>query len=601
MADERAAQPAPRVFISYSHDSDAHSGRVLALAEALKRQGLQVILDQYEPHPAEGWILWMEKNLTGADYVLMICTPTYVRRILGEEEDGKGQGIYWEVGRLIYNLLYMEKAAAHRFIPVLFEDASEHDIPVPLRQHQHYRIHVFDSSDAGYIALYRHLTGRQSAARAGRSAPAHRHPRAESVQTDSLRWYLEAFLKQMRDLLDGTIILPMKGSPSQVRSLFHARASPIRRHPVAGEEAPEESCTYESFEEAFRALGGRVLLLGAPGAGKTNTLLQFAIRTAEERLRNLEDRTRPIPLFERIYHWDGQLSLKEWAQTDVRAHFPALDLDAEPLIYLFDGLDELGSAEPSAPGESDSAEDPRRTFLTALSADLPGERVIISCREFDYEQIGEKVGLQGAVTLLPLRPEQIEQYLLSHYQPALWQVLQNDASLLELVQTPLLLVLLSLAVEEEGSSGIELAGLTESGVFDLYITRRFEHERARGDLPFEEEVTREKLGRIAASMWRNPWGPRVSVVRAELNQLLHPQSQDFLSFAISMHLLRRSPEGEIGFLHLKLRDYCAIPRLLATLGDRDPEIRMLAADILDELNPDWRDLVSRKELDRDTA
>ena len=41
---------APRVFISYSHDSEEHADRVLALADALCDGGIDVILDRYV-HP----------------------------------------------------------------------------------------------------------------------------------------------------------------------------------------------------------------------------------------------------------------------------------------------------------------------------------------------------------------------------------------------------------------------------------------------------------------------------------------------------------------------------------------------------------------------
>ena len=94
---------APRVFISYSHDSDEHAARVLALADALCDGGINVILDRYvHPAPAEGWPRWMERNLDAADFVLMACTATYRRRVRGEEESGHGTGVRWE-GTLIYN------------------------------------------------------------------------------------------------------------------------------------------------------------------------------------------------------------------------------------------------------------------------------------------------------------------------------------------------------------------------------------------------------------------------------------------------------------------------------------------------------------------
>jgi hypothetical protein len=45
------------VFISYSHDSEDHAGKVLKLATQLRRDGLDAWIDQDEPAPAQGWPL----------------------------------------------------------------------------------------------------------------------------------------------------------------------------------------------------------------------------------------------------------------------------------------------------------------------------------------------------------------------------------------------------------------------------------------------------------------------------------------------------------------------------------------------------------------
>jgi len=46
----------PRVFISYSHDSDGHREQVLALSERLRRDGIPTELDRYvNGSPPEGW------------------------------------------------------------------------------------------------------------------------------------------------------------------------------------------------------------------------------------------------------------------------------------------------------------------------------------------------------------------------------------------------------------------------------------------------------------------------------------------------------------------------------------------------------------------
>jgi len=149
---------APRVFLSYSHDSDEHADRVLSLADALCDDGIDVILDRYvHPPPEEGWPLWMDRNLNAAKFVLMICTETYLRRVLGQEEPGKGAGVRWE-GKLIYNRICYDKPAGSRFIPILLAGSGPAHIPDPIQGHSHYQLAAFDLSDPDYEALYRHLT-----------------------------------------------------------------------------------------------------------------------------------------------------------------------------------------------------------------------------------------------------------------------------------------------------------------------------------------------------------------------------------------------------------------------------------------------------------
>jgi hypothetical protein len=85
-----SVREACRVFISYTHDSPEHQQRVLALAERLRKDGVDAQLDQYVAGtPAKGWPRWMEDQLGWAQFVLVICTEIYQCRFLGREEPDK--------------------------------------------------------------------------------------------------------------------------------------------------------------------------------------------------------------------------------------------------------------------------------------------------------------------------------------------------------------------------------------------------------------------------------------------------------------------------------------------------------------------------------
>jgi len=141
----------PKIFISYSHDSTSHLARVLELSDRLRGDGIDAIIDQYVPSPEEGWPRWMDRQIRESDYVLMICTEPYYRRVIGEERAGTGLGIRWE-GNLIYSQLYASGAVNNKFIAVLFDEQDAKYIPVPEQGFTYYVL------PQDYEELYRLLT-----------------------------------------------------------------------------------------------------------------------------------------------------------------------------------------------------------------------------------------------------------------------------------------------------------------------------------------------------------------------------------------------------------------------------------------------------------
>ena len=103
---------------------------------------------------------WMQQQIEDADFVLMVCTETYQRRVSGREDHGVGRGVVWE-GKIIYSLLYRQESPPSKFVPLLLKDGQPDHIPSPLGGHTFF----FAETDDGYAALYRHLTGLPEAER----------------------------------------------------------------------------------------------------------------------------------------------------------------------------------------------------------------------------------------------------------------------------------------------------------------------------------------------------------------------------------------------------------------------------------------------------
>jgi len=169
---------APRVFISYAQYSPQHLTRVLKLAEALRRHGIDADLDQFHRHELLDWPRWCQEQLQPgrSDWVLMVCSEPYRDRIENRVDPHTGKGAFWE-GALIDDQLYQAKGD-HRFVPVLLDDESEESIPAMVRGWTCFRVHAMDFTGPGFKDLYR-LLSRQ------RDDPIPRKPTSGNTRTSS--------------------------------------------------------------------------------------------------------------------------------------------------------------------------------------------------------------------------------------------------------------------------------------------------------------------------------------------------------------------------------------------------------------------------------
>lgn len=117
--------PVPRVFISYSHDSEEYRGEIRELNDRLRANRIESVIDQAVEHvnvPAN-WQHWMRDQIDAADFVLIACSENYRRRFEGREKPGRGLGARYE-GSIITLQIYEETEESHKFIPVILAEGE---------------------------------------------------------------------------------------------------------------------------------------------------------------------------------------------------------------------------------------------------------------------------------------------------------------------------------------------------------------------------------------------------------------------------------------------------------------------------------------------
>ncbi len=60
------------VFVSYSHESNEHDDWVAELANRLRDEGFDAVIDRFIPAPGEGWRKWMRDRVVQSEYVLLV-------------------------------------------------------------------------------------------------------------------------------------------------------------------------------------------------------------------------------------------------------------------------------------------------------------------------------------------------------------------------------------------------------------------------------------------------------------------------------------------------------------------------------------------------
>ena len=232
--------------------------------------------------------------------------------------------------------------------------------------------------------------------------------------------------------------------------------------------APAEE-TYNIFHRSD--IGGRLLILGEPGAGKTTELLTVAQRLVDAAI---EDDTQPIPLIFELSSWEPKLPVLSWLGQQLKKSYGVSSKLAQTLaqqliqqtrlILLLDGLDELGQLDQVSCIQT----------LESFFSEYPTLSVIVCCRKEEYEQGKTKLEqLKGAIYLQAVTADKIQQYLEELDRRSLWKDISNRSELLALARSPLFLTMLVVAYQGQPIRDKE-------ALFDAYIQKQLQDVSHQG-------------------------------------------------------------------------------------------------------------------------
>src|SRR4051794_3439679 len=278
--------------------------------------------------------------------------------------------------------------------------------------------------------------------------------------------------------------------------------------------APRPLPPDQAMGDIFDELGQALLILGAPGAGKTTLLLEL---TRDLLDRAEQDANYPMPVVFHLSSWAvWRRPLADWLVDELAERYfvprkvAQAWTDAEQVLPLLDGLDEV------APEHRAECVEAINTFHRQHGL-VP---LAVCCRVADYQALPARVALSGAIAINALSRAQVSTYLEEAGEPldGLRTALQDDETLWELLDTPLMLSIVALAYRGRSAVEVRATGSLEerrAHLFANYSKRMFKRPLRS---PPSTEYTREQTIRWVAWLAQSLMHNNLSVFYVEWMQ-----------------------------------------------------------------------------------
>lgn len=234
----------------------------------------------------------------------------------------------------------------------------------------------------------------------------------------------------------------------------------------------------QSIHDLF-ADANQLLLLGAPGSGKTFSLILLANGLVEKALENPKE---PLPILLNLSSWQDNDSLIDWLDErlhDTQEDYPFISdirtwISFDNLTFLLTGLHEV--AEPYRRSCVVAINDFKKQFPVSL---------VVECRTSDYEQIGELLELRKVVKIEPLTLRQIEHVLPFQQFERLKTILEQNKFFHELIKYPKMMQIVKALLQGDEKSYIndqQIPG-NFNALYDEFVGFVFQ------DQPLEKEIS----------------------------------------------------------------------------------------------------------------
>jgi predicted NACHT family NTPase len=201
----------------------------------------------------------------------------------------------------------------------------------------------------------------------------------------------EEVTARLRQSLHNAVLINLgkESQPQQVKRPWDAE---IKIGLKSAECLPDNTTIVEVFDS--QEIAGKLLILGAPGSGKTTILLELAQALVN---RAEEQPDYPVPVLFNLSSWkDERQSIADWLVAELKSKYGVSNklgkewVDNQQLLPLLDGLDELESKR-------------QESCVNAINQLLQGEYrpqyLVVCSRMEEYGSYKNNLCLSGAIYL----------------------------------------------------------------------------------------------------------------------------------------------------------------------------------------------------------